>query len=150
MRPTFSSFLLAAAIAPLVVPLTGGWLFFALVQWFEPSLWGLPPLHSLIGVSFNSTLVGYVFTWFFGLPLALALKWINHFRVGYLLAAGAVPALTLPFWQTGWTISILPVFLAGTSTAYVFWLLTRRVSQKSREPESAVAYCLAEGSDQEN
>lgn len=126
MKPAFLTYLLAAAVAPLIIPLSSGWVFFVLHEWFEPGVWGLPPLQSLIGVSINSTLVGYVFTWFYGLPLALVLQRVNRYRISYLLAASTLPALSLPFWQTGWKISVLPVFLAGASTAYVFWLLTRR------------------------
>ena len=125
MKPFFLTWLLAAALAPLIIPFTGGWLFFMLHEWLEPSVWGLPPLQSLIGVSINSTVVGYFFTWFYGLPLALLLHRANRYRIRYLLAASALPALSLPFWQTEWHISVLPVFLAGASTAYVFWLLTR-------------------------
>ena len=125
MKPRLLSCLLAAAVAPLVIPFTGGWVFFVLHQWLEPGVWGLPPLQSLVGVAINSTIVGYVFTCFFGLPLALVLRWLDRYRVGYLLAASTLPALSLPFWQTGWKISVLPVLLAGASTEYVFWLLTR-------------------------
>ena len=131
MKPSFLTCLLAAAVAPLIIPFTSGWVFFLLHEWLDPSVWGLPPLQSLIGVSINSTIVGYVFTWFYGLPLALVLRQVKRYRVSYLLAASALPALSLPFWQTGWTISVLPVFLAGVSTAYVFWLLTRPEAQES-------------------
>jgi hypothetical protein len=124
MKPNFFTWLLAAAVAPLIIPFTGGWLFFTLHEWLEPSVWGLPALQSLIGVSVNSTVVGYFFTWFYGLPLALLLHRVNRYRIRYLLAASTLPALSLPFWQTEWHVSVLPVFLAGTSTAYVFWLLT--------------------------
>mgnify|MGYP001277014074 CR=1 FL=1 len=124
MKPSFLTCLFAAAVAPLIIPFTSGWVFFVLHEWLEPSVWGLPPLQSLIGVSINSTIVGYVFTWFYGLPLALVLRRVNRYRISYLLAASTLPALSLPFWQTGWKISVLPVFLAGASTAYVFWLLT--------------------------
>jgi hypothetical protein len=116
--------LAAAAVAPLVIPFTGAWLFFALHELFRPSVWGLPPLQSLIGVSINCTFVGYFFTWFFGLPLALVLRALNRYRLNYLLVASALPALSLPLWQADWTIAMLPVLLAGTSTAYAFWMLT--------------------------
>ena len=130
MKPSFLTCLLAAAIAPLIIPFTSGWVYFLLHEWLDPSVWGLPPLQSLIGVSINSTVVGYLFTWFYGLPLALVLLRVNRYRVSYLLAASTLPALSLPFWQTGWNISVLPVFLAGASTAYVFWLLTQRKAQQ--------------------
>ena len=116
--------LLAAAIAPLVIPFTGGWLFFLLHQWFYPSVWGLPPLQSLIGVSINCTAVGYFFTWFYALPLVFILRLLNRYRLRYLLLAGALPALSFPFWQAEWAISILPALIAGMSTAYAFWRLT--------------------------
>ena len=116
--------LLAAVVAPLVIPFTGGWLFFLLFEWFHPSVWGLPPLQSLLGVSVNCTAVGYFFTWFYALPLAFILRRLNRYRLRYLLAAGALPALGLPFWQADWKVSILPVLIAGVSTAYVFWKLT--------------------------
>lgn len=132
MKPGLLTSFLAAAVAPLIIPFTSGWVFYVLHEWLEPSVWGLPPLQSLIGVSINSTIVGYLFTWFYGLPLALVLQRVNRYRVTYLLAASMLPALSLPFWQTGWKISFLPVFLAGTSTAYVFWLLTQR---KAPAPE---------------
>lgn len=121
---TFFIYLLAAAIAPLVIPFTGGWLFFLLHEWFLPSVWGLPPLQSLIGVSINCTVVGYFFTWFYALPLVFILRHLGKYRLRCLLVASALPALSLPFWQTGWAISMLPVLIAGMSTAYVFWLLT--------------------------
>ena len=121
---TFPSCLIAAAFAPLVIPFTGGWLFFALHQWRFPSVWGLPPLQSLIGVSINCTAIGYFFTWFYALPLVLILRILNRYRLPYLLAAAALPALSLPFWQAEWTIAIVPVLIAGLSTAYVFWRLT--------------------------
>jgi len=130
MKPTFPACLLAAAVAPLIIPFSSGWVFFMLHEWLQPSVWGLPPLQSLIGVSINSTIVGYLFTWFYGLPLALVLQRVNHYRISYLLAASTLPALSLPFWQTGWTISVIPVFLAGTSTAYAFWVLTQRKAQQ--------------------
>jgi hypothetical protein len=82
--------------------------------------------------------VGYLFTWFYGLPLALVLQRVNRYRISYLLAASILPALSLPFWQTGWKITFLPVFLAGTSTAYVFWLLTQRKAQPAA-PEGRFA-----------
>lgn len=126
MKPTFLTYLLAAAVAPLIIPFTSGWVFFLLHELIDPSVWGLPPLQSLIGVSINATVVGYLLTLFYGLPVALVLRWVNRYRIGYLLAASTLPALSLPFWQTGWGISVLPVFLAGASTAYVFWLLTQR------------------------
>ena len=116
--------LLAAAIAPLVIPFTGGWLFFLLHQWFYPSVWGLPPLQSLIGVSINCTAVGYFFTWFYALPLVFILRLLNRYRLRYLLLAGALPALSFPFWQAEWAISTLPALIAGMSTAYAFWRLT--------------------------
>ena len=37
--------------------------------------------------------------------------------------AGALPALSLPFWQTGWAVTFLPALVAGLSTAYAFWRL---------------------------
>ena len=116
--------LLAAAIAPLVIPFTGGWLFFLLHEWFYPSVWGLPPLQSLVGVSITCTAVGYFFTWFYALPLVYILRHLGRYRLRYLLVAGALPALSLPFWQAQWGISILPVLIAGVSTAYVFWKVT--------------------------
>ena len=116
--------LIAAAFAPLVIPFTGGWLFFLLHQWFYPSVWGLPPLQSLIGLSINCTAVGYFFTWFYALPLVFILRWLNQYRLRYLLVAGAIPALSFPFWQAEWAISFLPALIAGISTAYVFWRLT--------------------------
>jgi len=121
---TVLSCLLAAALAPLVIPLTGGWLFYLLFERFRPSVWGLPPLQSLIGVSVNCTAVGYFFTWFYALPLVFILRSVNQYRLRYLLVAGALPALGLPFWQADWMISIVPVLIAGMSTAYVFWRLT--------------------------
>ena len=127
--PSIARCLLAAAIAPLIIPFTAGWVFYVLHEWLDPGTWGLAPLQSLIGVSLNSTIVGYVFTWFFGLPLALILRWADRYRLGYLLAASLLPALSLPFWQTGWTISIVPVVLAGTSTAYAFWRLTQPLAR---------------------
>ena len=133
MKPSLLTCLLAAAVAPLIIPFTSAWVFFMLHEWLDPSVWGLPPLQSLIGVSINSTVVGYFFTWFYGLPLALVLQRVNRYRISYLLAASTLPALSLPFWQTGWKISVLPVFLAGASTAYVFWLLTRRKPQSGVE-----------------
>ena len=66
--------ILAAAFAPLIIPFTGGWLFFVLHEWFYPSVWGLPPLQSLIGVAINSTATGYFFTWFYALPLVFILR----------------------------------------------------------------------------
>jgi hypothetical protein len=117
--------LVAAALAPLVIPFTGGWLFFLLHQLFRASEWGLPPLQSFIGVAINCTMVGYFFTWFYALPLVFILRSLNRYRLRYLLVAGALPALSLPFWQASWGISILPVLVAGVSTAYVFWRLTR-------------------------
>jgi hypothetical protein len=126
MKVTVLACFLSAAFAPLVIPFTGGWLFFLLHQWIYPSVWGLPPLQSLIGVSINCTVVGYFFTWFYGLPLALVLRRLNRYHLTYLLVAATMPALTLPFWQRDWMISFLPVLVAGTSTAYVFWWLTTR------------------------
>jgi len=116
--------LVAAACAPLVIPFTGGWLFFLLHEWFYPSVWGLPPLQSLIGVSINCTAIGYFFTWFYALPLVFILRRLNRYRLSYLLVASALPALSLPFWQAEWAISIVPVLIAGMSTAYAFWRLT--------------------------
>ena len=136
MKPSFLTCLFAAAVAPLIIPFTSGWVFFMLHEWLEPSVWGLPPLQSLIGVSINSTVVGYFFTWFYGLPLALALRLVNQYRFRYLLAASTLPAMSLPFWQTSWKISIFPVLLAGASTAYVFWLLTHRKAQQGAAVES--------------
>lgn len=130
VKANLLAFLVAATVAPLVVPFTGGWLFYLLHEWLDPSVWGLPPIQSLIGVSINSTVVGYVFTWLYGLPLALFLHRVRRYRIGYLLVASALPGLSLPFWQTGWTISVLPALLAGTSTAYVFWLLTRHEARR--------------------
>lgn len=121
---TLLIFLLAAAFAPLIIPFTGGWLFFLLHEWFYPSVWGLPPLQSLVGVSINCTAVGYFFTWFYALPLVFVLRRFGQYRLRYLLVASALPALSLPFWQVGWAVSILPVLIAGMSTAYVFWRLT--------------------------
>jgi hypothetical protein len=117
--------LLAAVFTPLVIPFTGGWLFFVLHQWFYPSVWGLPPLQSLIGVSINCTVMGYFFTWFYALPLVFILRRLNRYRLRYLLIASTMPALCLPFWQAQWAISFLPVLIAGISTAYVFWRLTK-------------------------
>lgn len=116
--------LVAATFAPLVIPFTGGWMFFLLYERFHPSVWGLSPLQSLIGVSSNVTAVGYFFTWFYALPLVFILKSLNQYRLRYLLIASALPALSLPFWQVDWPLSILPVLIAGMSTAYVFWRLT--------------------------
>jgi hypothetical protein len=129
MKPHVLSCLLAAFVAPLVIPFSSGWVYFLLHEWFEPHVWGLPPLESLIGVAINSTVVGYVFTWLYGLPLALVLRQVKRYRVSYLLVASTLPALSLPFWQTGWKISVIRVFLAGASTAYAFWLLTRWKAQ---------------------
>lgn len=128
MKRSFTIFLtclVAAACAPLVIPFTGGGLFFLLYEWFYPSVWGLPPLQSFIGVSMNCTAVGYFFTWFYALPLVLILRGVNRYRLGYLLVAGALPALSLPSWQVDWTISMLPVLIAGVSTAYAFWRLAK-------------------------
>ncbi|HXA46822.1 MAG TPA: hypothetical protein VNW52_04275 [Burkholderiaceae bacterium] len=116
---------LAAAFAPLVIPFTGGWLFFVLHQRFYPSVWGLPPLQSLIGVSINCTMIGYFFTWFYALPLVLILRRLNQYRLSVLLFAGAMPSFSLPFWQADWKIAVLPVSIAGISTAYAFWRLTK-------------------------
>lgn len=137
MKPRVPSFILAAVVAPLVIPFTSGWVYFVLHEWLEPHVWGLPPLQSLIGVSINSTAVGYVFTWLYGLPLALLLRRVRRYRVTYLLPASTLPALSLPFWQTGWKISVLPVFLAGVSTAYAFWLLTQWMAQPINPPDAA-------------
>ena len=115
--------LLAAALAPLVIPFTGGWLYFLLHQVLQPSEWGLPPLQSLVGVSINSTAVGYCFTWFLALPLVFVLRLLKRYRLPCLLVAGALPALSLPFWQTGWAVTFLPALVAGLSTAYAFWRL---------------------------
>jgi len=136
MKNTFLAYLCAACVAPLIIPFTGGWLFFLLHEWLRPSVWGLPPLQSLIGVSINSTAVGYFFTWFYGLPLALVLQWVHRYRISYLLVASMLPALSLPLWQTDWTITVLPVLLAGTSTAYVFWLLTRHKAQQAHPADA--------------
>lgn len=145
MKPSFLTCLLAAAVAPLIIPFTSGWVFFILHEWLEPSVWGLPSLQSLIGVSINSTVVGYFFTWFYGLPLALVLRLTNRYRISYLLAASTLPAISLPFWQTGWKISVLPVFLAGASTAYVFWLLTQRKSEQVTPADRSLATPAAGG-----
>jgi hypothetical protein len=125
MKISLLACFLAATLAPLIIPFTGGWLYFVLYQWVYPSVWGLPPLQSLIGVSINCTAVGYFFTWFYGLPTALILRRLNQYHLSYLLAAAAVPALSLPFWQVSWAVSFLPVLLAGTSTAYVSWRVTK-------------------------
>jgi hypothetical protein len=87
-------------------------------------VWGLPPLQSFIGVSINCTAVGYFFTWFYALPLVFILRRFNRYRLRHLLAASVLPSLSLPFWQADWAISILPVLIAGMSTAYAFWGLT--------------------------
>ncbi len=87
-------------------------------------MWGLPPLQSFIGVSINCTAVGYFFTWFYALPLVFILRRFNRYRLRHLLAASVLPSLSLPFWQADWAISILPVLIAGMSTAYAFWGLT--------------------------
>lgn len=137
MKPRVLSCLLAAVVAPLVIPFTSGWVYFVLHEWLEPHVWGLPPFQSLIGISINSTVVGYVFTWLYGLPLALVLRQVKRYRVSYLLAASTLPALSLPFWQTGWRISVLPVFLAGASTAYTFWLLAQWKAQPIKPPDAA-------------
>ena len=137
MKPRVLICLLAAVVAPLVIPFTSGWVYFVLHEWFEPHVWGLSPLQSLIGVAINSTVVGYVFTWLYGLPLALVLRQVKRYRISYLLAASTLPALSLPFWQTGWKISVLPVFLAGASTAYAFWLLTQWKAQPINEQDAA-------------
>jgi hypothetical protein len=118
------SLLLAAGFAPLVIPFTGGLLFFLLYEWLRPSVWGLPPFQSFIGVSINCTLVGYVCTWFFALPLAFILRFLNRYQLRFLLIAGLLPSFTLPFWQADWKITLLPVAIAGTATAYAFWLLS--------------------------
>jgi len=135
MKYRFLSFLFAATVAPLIIPFTGGWVFFTLHEWFEPSVWGLPPLQSLIGVCINSTVIGYFFTCFYGLPLALVLDGVNRYRIGYLLVAGALPVLSIPFWQADWKISILPAFLAAESTSWLFWLLTKRKAQDEIQSE---------------
>ncbi len=114
----------AAAFAPLVIPFTGGLLFFLLHEWFQPSVWGLPWYQSLIGVAINCTVVGYVFTWLLALPLVLILRVLNQYRLVILLIAGALPSFTIPLWQTDWPITFLPALIAGTFTAYAFWLLT--------------------------
>ncbi len=137
MKPRVLSCLLAAVVAPLVIPFTSGWVYFVLHERFEPHVWGLPPLQSLIGVAINSTIVGYVFTWLYGLPLAFVLRQVKRYRVSYLLVASTLPALSLPFWQTGWKISVLPVFLAGASTAYAFWLVTQWKAQPIIPPDAA-------------
>lgn len=139
MKPGVLSCLLAAVVAPLVIPFTSAWVYFVLHEWLEPHVWGLPPLQSLIGVAINSTFVGYVFTWLYGLPLALVLRQVKRYRVSYLLAASTLPALSLPFWQTGWKTTVLPVFLAGASTAYAFWLLTRAKAEPIHPAEVAGA-----------
>jgi len=134
---TFSPLLLrlfAAAFAPLVIPFTGGWLFFLLHERFYPSVWGLPPLQSLIGVSINCTVVGYFFTWFYGLPLAFILRRLDLYRLRYLLIAAAMPALSFPFWQAEWAISLAPALIAGMSTAYVFWRITNLGATQSSRP----------------
>ena len=138
MKANLPASLLAAVVAPLVIPFTGGWTYYVLHEWLEPSVWGLPPLQSLIGVSINTTAIGYVFTWFYGLPLALVLQWLHRYRASYLLAASALPALSLPFWQTGWKVTVVPVLLAGTSTAYVFWLLTRPRARQAAPGDATV------------
>ena len=145
MKPSLLTCFLAATVAPLIIPFTSGWVFFILHEWLEPSVWGLPPLQSLIGVSINSTVVGYFFTWIYGLPLALVLRLTNRYRISYLLAASTLPAISLPFWQTGWKISVLPVFLAGASTAYVFWLLTQRKAQQVTPADRPLATPAAGG-----
>lgn len=114
---------LAAAFAPLVIPFTGGLLFFLLHEWFQPSVWGLPWYQSIIGVAINCTVVGYVFTWFLALPLVFILRLLHQYRLGILLIAGALTSFTLPFWQADWRITFLPVLIAGTFTAYAFWQL---------------------------
>src|SRR5262245_53710819 len=98
MKVSLLACFFAAALAPLTAPLTGGWLYFLLHQWFYPSEWGLPPLQSLIGVSINCTAVAYFVTWFYGLPLSLVLRRLNQYHLSYLLVAAAAPAVTLPFW----------------------------------------------------
>ena len=131
---TLLIFLLAAAVAPLVIPFTGGWLFYLLHEWFYPSVWGLPWLQSLIGLSINCTAVGYFFTWFYALPLVFVLWQLGRYRLSHLLVASALPALSLPFWQVEWSISTLPALIAGMSTAYVFWRLTNAgVARLQRE-----------------
>lgn len=139
LRPGYLRCLLAAAFAPLVIPFTGGWLFFLLHEWLEPSVWGLPPLQSLIGVSINCTAVGYFFTGFYALPLVFILRRLNRYRLRTLLVAGAMPALSLPFWQRDWVISLLPVLIAGMSTAYVFWRLTNLGVAQLKRPEYSPA-----------
>jgi hypothetical protein len=121
---TFLIFILAAAIAPLIIPFTGGWLFFLLHEWFYPSVWGLPPLQSLIGLSINCVAVGYVVILFYALPVVFVLRCLGRYRLRYLLIAAALPALGLPFWQAEWVISTPPALIAGLSTAYAFWRLT--------------------------
>lgn len=120
---TLLIFLSAAAVAPLVIPFTAAWLFFLLHQWAYPSVWGLPPLQSLMGLSINCTAAGYFFTWFYALPVVFVLRMMDRYRLRHLLAAGALPALTFPLWQAEWKIAILPALIAGMSTAYVFWRL---------------------------
>lgn len=116
--------LAAAAVAPLVIPLTGGLPFYLLHERFYPSVWGLPAWQSIIGVSINCTMLGYFFTWLYALPIVFVLRLLKQYRLGLLLVAGMLPALTLPFWQAEWAIAVLPVALAGTSTAYAFWRLS--------------------------
>lgn len=76
---------------------------------------------------------------FYELPLALVLQRANRYRISFLLAASTLPALSLPFWQTSWKISDLPVFLAETSTAYVFWRLPLRKAQQGVEADARQA-----------
>jgi hypothetical protein len=123
--PFAANALLAATFAPLVIPFTGGLLFFLLHQAFRRSEWGLPFLQSLVGVSINCMMVGYFFTCFFALPVVFVLRLLKQYRLDYLLVASAMPAITLPFWQADWKLTVLPVLLAGTATAYAFWQLTR-------------------------
>jgi hypothetical protein len=125
MNRTLLRTLLAAAVAPLVIPFTGAWMFFVLHEWFEPSVWGLPPLQSLIGVSINTTMVGYFFTWFYGLPLAFVLRRVKRYTLGNLVLASILPAMSFPLWQREWPIAVFPAAVAGASTACACWLLTR-------------------------
>jgi len=105
-----------------------------------------PPLQSLIGVSINCMAVGYFFTWFYALPLVFILRRLNRYRLRYLLMASALPALSLPLWQADWAISILPVLIAGMSTAYVFWRLTNLGVARDPQLEQGV---LSQSSDRD-
>jgi len=49
-------------------------------------------------------------------------------------------------WQADWAISILPVLIAGMSTAYVFWRLTNLGVARDPQLEQGV---LSQSSDRD-